>query len=238
MPFALNDATRFISPTKTLEYIAAGKPVVSTVVRDVRAMFSDVVTIASDADELLSGCRAALAETPQRRNERIAEMASCVWRYSWDETAEAVHRAIEKVLDAAPRRQPAVAGVSLPAGLRADHRHRDARRTCRAHDRPRRRGRRRAEGRERQLSVDLLDLVQWPAMAVTVLAAWLVASDREGRRLAGFGAFLLSNLLWIAWGWHSRAWALIVLQVCLAAMNIRGARKAEAHQQEAAAAAE
>ena len=119
MPFALNDSTRFISPTKTLEYMAAAKPVVSTGVRDVRAMFSDVVTIAADADAFVDGCRAALAETPQRRDERIAEMASCVWRYSWDETAEAVHRAIEKVLDAAPRRQPAVAGVSLPAGLRA-----------------------------------------------------------------------------------------------------------------------
>jgi hypothetical protein len=84
--------------------------------------------------------------------------------------------------------------------------------------------------------VDLLDLIQWPAMAVTVLAAWLVASDREGRRLVGFWAFLLSNVLWVAWGWHTRAWALIVLQVCLAAMNIRGARKAEAHQEEAPAA--
>jgi len=118
MPFALNDSTRFISPTKTLEYMAAAKPVVSTGVRDVRAMFSDVVTIAADADAFVEGCRAALAESPQRRNERIAEMTSCVWRYSWDETAEAVHRAIEKVLEAAPRRPPAAAGTALPGGLR------------------------------------------------------------------------------------------------------------------------
>ncbi len=75
--------------------------------------------------------------------------------------------------------------------------------------------------------MDWLDLLQWPAMVVTVLAAWLVASSLKRRRLVGFWIFLLSNVLWIAWGLHSRAWALVFLQVCLAAMNIRGARKAE-----------
>jgi hypothetical protein len=65
-------------------------------------------------------------------------------------------------------------------------------------------------------------LVQWPAMAVTVLASWLVASNRKGRRNAGFWIFLLSNALWILWGWHDHAYALITLQVLLAAMNIRG----------------
>jgi hypothetical protein len=76
--------------------------------------------------------------------------------------------------------------------------------------------------------IDLdLDLIQWPAMAVTVAAAWLVASDRERRRNIGFWLFMLSNVLWIAWGVHARAWALIALQVCLAAMNIRGAKKTQ-----------
>ncbi len=72
-----------------------------------------------------------------------------------------------------------------------------------------------------------LDWVQWPAMAVTVLAAWFVASKNERKRLAGFWFFLLSNVLWVVWGWHASAFALIVLQLCLAAMNIRGALKAE-----------
>lgn len=72
-----------------------------------------------------------------------------------------------------------------------------------------------------------IDWLQWPAMAVTVLAAWLVASDQEGRRLVGFWTFLASNVLWIAWGLQAHAYALIVLQVCLAAMNIRGAAKAD-----------
>jgi len=75
--------------------------------------------------------------------------------------------------------------------------------------------------------MDWLDLVQWPAMAVTVWAAWLVASSLKRRRLLGFWIFLLSNALWIAWGLYSGAWALVFLQLCLAAMNIRGAKKAE-----------
>jgi hypothetical protein len=75
--------------------------------------------------------------------------------------------------------------------------------------------------------MDGFDLLQWPAMAVTVWAAWLVASSVKRRRLLGFWIFLLSNLLWVVWGLHARAWALVVLQLFLAAMNIRGARKAE-----------
>ena len=75
------------------------------------------------------------------------------------------------------------------------------------------------------LNVIDLDFVQWPAMAVTVAAAWLVASSVENRRNIGFWVFLLSNVLWIAWGLHAGAYALIALQVCLAAMNIRGAKK-------------
>jgi len=72
-----------------------------------------------------------------------------------------------------------------------------------------------------------LDLVQWPAMVVTVWAAWLVASSLKRRRLLGFWIFLLSNVLWVAWGLHSHAWALVFLQLCLAAMNVRGAKKSE-----------
>lgn len=71
----------------------------------------------------------------------------------------------------------------------------------------------------------LWDLAQWPAMVTTVIAAWLVASQSKRRRNLGFWWFLLSNVLWVIWGWHAHAYALIVLQVCLAALNIRGARK-------------
>jgi hypothetical protein len=74
-------------------------------------------------------------------------------------------------------------------------------------------------------SVDYADLIQWPAMIITAAAAWLVGSQRRPKRSIGFWLFLLSNLLWIVWGWYASAYALIILQVCLAAINIRGAQK-------------
>jgi hypothetical protein len=73
--------------------------------------------------------------------------------------------------------------------------------------------------------MDYYDLLQWPAMAVTVFAAWLIASQSKRRRVIGFWTFLASNVLWIAWGWHDGAYALIVLQVCLALLNMRGVFK-------------
>ena len=62
-------------------------------------------------------------------------------------------------------------------------------------------------------------------MAVTVWAAWLIASQRKLKRNWGFWLFLLSNVLWIWWGLYDGAYALIVLQVFLALLNIRGTVK-------------
>ncbi len=70
-----------------------------------------------------------------------------------------------------------------------------------------------------------LDWVQWPAMLVTVLAAWLIGSQRPQRRMSGFVCFSLSNLLWVIWGVQAGAYALIVLQLCLFLMNLRGFMK-------------
>ena len=50
-------------------------------------------------------------------------------------------------------------------------------------------------------------------------------SRRPGRRKVGFCCFIASNLLWGIWGWQAQAWALIVLQVCLLLMNLRGWKK-------------
>lgn len=75
--------------------------------------------------------------------------------------------------------------------------------------------------------MDYLDLIQWPAMVLTVVAAWLVASTTKRRRAFGFWCFLVSNVLWVIWGWHDSAYALIVLQFALAALNVRGALKNE-----------
>ena len=62
-------------------------------------------------------------------------------------------------------------------------------------------------------------------MVVSVLAAWYVASTGKSKRNWGFWLFLASNMLWVVWGAYTHAYALIVLQVCLAAMNVRGAMK-------------
>ena len=75
--------------------------------------------------------------------------------------------------------------------------------------------------------MDYLDLLQWPAMVVTVAAAYLVASRSPHKRAVGFWCFLLSHVLWVVWGIHDRAWALVGLQFCLAALNIRGVYKNE-----------
>jgi len=81
------------------------------------------------------------------------------------------------------------------------------------------------------MHVNLLDLAQWPAMLITITAAWFVASTQRRRRRMGFWLYLVSNVLWVIWGVHTNAYALILLQVCLAVMNIRGERKAGGAQE-------
>jgi glycosyltransferase involved in cell wall biosynthesis len=90
LPFALNEHTRYISPTKTLEYLAAEKPVVSTPVRDVVGMYGDVVSIADTPETFVAACERALHETPEERADRLARGAATVARYSWDESARKV----------------------------------------------------------------------------------------------------------------------------------------------------
>lgn len=75
------------------------------------------------------------------------------------------------------------------------------------------------------MNIEWLDLVQWPAMLASVVAAWLIASQQEIRREIGFWIFLASNVLWIIWGVYDQAWALVVLQFFLGGMNVRGILK-------------
>lgn len=72
---------------------------------------------------------------------------------------------------------------------------------------------------------EILNALQRPAMVVTLTAAWLVASQSNRKRTVGFWCFIASNILWIAWGLHDRAHALIALQLGLFALNLRGVRK-------------
>ncbi|MEY2547570.1 MAG: hypothetical protein QOD64_152 [Verrucomicrobiota bacterium] len=85
MPFALNEATEFINPTKALEYMATGRPIVSTPIEDVVRQFEDVVKVVATADEFVAACRRA-AECPNRVGVRRGlKLAS--WN-SWESIVE------------------------------------------------------------------------------------------------------------------------------------------------------
>jgi UDP-galactopyranose mutase len=108
MPFALNEATRFISPTKTPEYLAAGLPVVSTPIVDVVATYGDLdaVLIAETAPAFVASCEAALAIDRQavlpQIDQKLADM-------SWDETFRRISALVDSV------RQPPRARIREPS---------------------------------------------------------------------------------------------------------------------------
>jgi glycosyltransferase involved in cell wall biosynthesis len=80
MPFAMNEATRFINPTKALEYMATGKPIVSTPVEDVVVQFASIVTIARDPGEFIAACERVAAHPPPGQIERgLARVRSSSW---------------------------------------------------------------------------------------------------------------------------------------------------------------
>lgn len=64
--------------------------------------------------------------------------------------------------------------------------------------------------------------LQWPAMVLSVAGAALVADPHATVRLIGFVLFLLANATWLAWGWHTRAWALVIMQALFTLTSIRG----------------
>ena len=75
--------------------------------------------------------------------------------------------------------------------------------------------------------MDYFSLIQWPAMVINILSVWMLTSQSKGKRHLGFLLSLLSNLLWIIWGWHVQAFAVLGLQIALATLNIHGVRKTE-----------
>ncbi len=81
MPFAINEATEYINPTKTLEYMAAGKPIVSTAIADVVRNFHPVVTVAGDHDQFINAVMTATTVSDPERIARGIEMAS---QSSWE----------------------------------------------------------------------------------------------------------------------------------------------------------
>lgn len=113
MPFAMNESTRYISPTKTPEYLAAGRPVVSTPIRDVVRPYGEngLVRIASTADEFAEAIGAALNEDADERKGRVDEFLS---NMSWDLT----HGEMSRLIDATiASRQNGLASSAKGAGF-------------------------------------------------------------------------------------------------------------------------
>ncbi|MEW6613370.1 MAG: glycosyltransferase [Pseudomonadota bacterium] len=79
MPFALNEATEYINPTKTLEYMAAAKPIVSTAVADVIRNFTPIVRVAHSHEQFVQTVTEALAAEPELLAQGVARAAASTW---------------------------------------------------------------------------------------------------------------------------------------------------------------
>jgi glycosyltransferase involved in cell wall biosynthesis len=98
LPFARNDATRFISPTKTLEYMAAELPIVSTSIRDVADLYGDIVYLGDTPDGFLAACEQALGSSAQERAARAQQMRKMLAGTSWEATASAMEQLLTEVV--------------------------------------------------------------------------------------------------------------------------------------------
>ncbi len=96
LPFALNEATRFISPTKTLEYLAAELPVVSTPVQDVRDLYGDCVSIASDPEAFVYGAEAMVLASAGAVRTRKRRANAHLERHAWDTIVASMDESIAR----------------------------------------------------------------------------------------------------------------------------------------------
>lgn len=121
MPFAINESTRFISPTKTPEYLSGGKPVVSTPIKDVIRHYGELaaVQIASTAEEFITACERALRiDENEGWREKVDALLSS---QSWDSTAAAMQGHIATHLERAQAQHV----VPLPTATRVRRTHYD-----------------------------------------------------------------------------------------------------------------
>ena len=95
MPFAKNEATEFINPTKALEYMATGRPIVSTDIEDVVLQFSDAVTLAPTHAEFIAGCEESVREPDTDRIEAGLQLAK---NNSWESIVAQLEMHVEEVL--------------------------------------------------------------------------------------------------------------------------------------------
>jgi glycosyltransferase involved in cell wall biosynthesis len=95
MPFALNDATKFISPTKTLEYMAAGKPIISTKIKDVERDYSHCIKLISDSDDFTTQLQHLLSN--EKDENQVGNYKDVLEKTSWSNTVKGMADIIQKV---------------------------------------------------------------------------------------------------------------------------------------------
>jgi UDP-galactopyranose mutase len=98
LPFARNESTRFISPTKTLEYMAAERPIVSTPITDVAEPYGSIVYLGDTPEAFIAACERALTAPADEREQRIQGMRRVLSQTSWDATAQAMEELLEQVV--------------------------------------------------------------------------------------------------------------------------------------------
>ncbi len=98
MPFALNESTKFISPTKTLEYIAAQKPIISTPIYDVVRDYSEVIPIVETGEQFTTALADFLQEDDAHREARLRKYETILQAVSWDKTVAAMERNLSAAL--------------------------------------------------------------------------------------------------------------------------------------------
>ena len=116
MPFAINDSTRFISPTKTPEYLAAGLPVVSTPVTDVVRHYGELraVGIADTPEAFVRACEEAMALSAGDDMAWLREADAQLARGSWDRTFAEMSTLIGRAVEANGRVEAVVSPTGRP----------------------------------------------------------------------------------------------------------------------------
>ena len=131
MPFALNEATEYINPTKTLEYMAAGKPIVSTAVSDVVHHFTPVVAVAENADDFVTATALALSAPDVAMIARGLEQARA---NTWESIVARMDRIVREALRSGSDRLSAATDRTSRAARRDDRAHRASRALATAAD--------------------------------------------------------------------------------------------------------
>lgn len=108
MPFALNESTQFISPTKTLEYIAGLKPIISTPIYDVKRDYSQVLSVVENAADFVNAIDKCLNENATDKETRTQQYRQILKAVSWDETVANMKKNIQDALKKVPTHTQAV----------------------------------------------------------------------------------------------------------------------------------